>query len=138
MSGNSTFDGRVSATQLTTNALQLNGDLILTSHLSVGGATPALSKGSALGSGGTASINGSDTAGSIAINTGNSPPAGCFATITFVKAFQNTPHVQVTPVGSAAGAIDYYINRSSTSLSICSASTPPAGQTFGYDYFIVE
>jgi len=138
VNGNGNFTGSVSATQLTTGSLQLNGDLILTHHITGGGAIPGLSQGIALGSGGTASVSGSDTSGSIAINTGNSPGAGCFATINFTRAYNGTPHVVVTPIGAAAASLDFYVNRSTSSFSVCTTSPAAGGQSFGFDYIIMN
>jgi cytoskeletal protein CcmA (bactofilin family) len=138
VSGAGNFSGALSTPQLTTTNLQLNGDLDLTHHISAGGTSPTKLNGNALGSGGTASISGSDTAGSIAINTGGSPAAGCFVTINFNAKFNTTPHVLVTPIGSAAGGLAYYVDRSSTDLSICDNTNPPANASFGFDYFVVD
>jgi len=138
VNGSGNFGGPLSAPQITTSGLQLNGDLLLTHHISAGGPTPSRSNGPALGSGGSASISGSDTAGSISINTGGGPAAGCFVTINFTTHFNATPHVLVTPVGSAAGGLSYYVDRSTTSFSICDAAAPPAGSSFGFDYFVVD
>jgi cytoskeletal protein CcmA (bactofilin family) len=138
VNGGGTFGGALSAPQITTSTLQLNGDLVLTHHLTAGGATPSRSGGPALGSGGSVSVGGSDTAGSISINTGSGPSAGCFVTITFTAHYNATPHVLVTPVGSAAGGLGYYINRSSTNFSVCTATPAPGGSSFGFDYFVVD
>ena len=138
VNGPGTFSGAVSAPQITTPSLQLNGDLVLTHHIVAGGATPGRSNGPALGSGGTAAVNGSDTSGSININTGSSPAAGCFITVNFTTHYDATPHVLVTPVGSSAGGLAYYVSRNTTSFSICDASAPPAGSSFGFDYFVVD
>ena len=138
VSGNSTFDGRISATQITTGSLQLDGVLTLTHHIATGGPVPGLTKGTALGSGGTASISGSDTSGAITINTGGSPPAGCFATVSFARPYQSTPNVIATPIGSAAAGLDFYVNRSTGSFSVCAGNPAPAGQTFGFDYMVME
>lgn len=138
VSGSGTFSGPLSAPQIITSSLQLNGNLTLTHHIDIGGGTPSRSNGSALGSGGSVSVGGSDTAGSISINTGGGPAAGCFATINFTTPYSSTPYVMVTPIGSSAGGLSYYVNRSTTSFSICDASTPPAGSSFGFDYFIVD
>jgi cytoskeletal protein CcmA (bactofilin family) len=137
VTGESTFNGGVTATQISTGKLLLNGDLVLTNHVTAGGPIPGLSRGTALGSGGTASVSGSDTAGSLTINTGSGAAAGCFATISFTKAFSNTPHVVITPVGNGAADISYYINRSTSNMSICTVSPPPSGQTFGFDYMVL-
>lgn len=138
VTGNSNFAGNVSASQLTTGTLQLNGDLQLTHHITAGGPIPSISKGTAVGGGGTASLSGSDTAGSVAINTGDAPPAGCFASITFTRPFSTTPHVLITPVGASAAGIQYYTNRSATGFSICTINSAPAGQSFGFDYMALD
>jgi hypothetical protein len=97
-----------------------------------------LTSRTAVGGGGTASLSGSDTSGSVTINTGGSPPAGCFATVTFSKVFASTPHVVLTPVGSAAAGLQYYVTRSTTGFAVCTASAAPAGQSFGFDYVALD
>lgn len=137
VSSSGTFGGPLSAPQIITSSLQLNGDLVLTHHITIGGSTPNRTDGSALGNGGSASVSGSDTAGSVTINTGGGPPAGCFMTVSFTSSFGSTPYVVVSPIGSAAGGLSYYVNVSTTDFSICDASTPPAGASFSFDYFVV-
>lgn len=138
VSGAGSFSGPVSAPQLTTSSLQLNGDLVLTHHISGGGPSSSLSRGPALGSGGTASVSGSDTSGSVTINIGSNPAAGCFATISFAAKFNSTPRVLLTPVGAEGGAIDYYVTRSTSNFTICDSTAPPAGSSFGFDYFVLN
>lgn len=138
VNGTATFGGPISAPQLTTSSLQINGDLVLTHHIVTGGPTPSLVRGSALGGGGTASINGSDTSGTVTINVGSGPPAGCFATMTFASKFNSTPRILLTPVGASGGSINYYVNRTSTNFSICTSTPAPAGSSFGFDYFVVN
>lgn len=138
VNGNSNFSGNVSAGQLTTGSLQLNGELRLTNHIVGGGPIPSLSQGVALGAGGTASVSGSDTSGTININTGGSPGAGCFATINFARGYNGTPHVVVTPIGAAAGGLNFYVNRSSGNFSVCTTSPPPSSQSFAFDYMIMN
>lgn len=138
VTGSGTFGGNITAPQLSVNVLQLNGDLNLTHHITAGGATPSRSNGSALGGGGSASISGSDTAGTINVNTGGGASAGCFISVTFAQKFNATPHVLVTPIGASAGAIGYYVNRSITGFSVCAADTPPSGASFAFDYFVLD
>ncbi len=138
VNGTGTFQGALSAPSITVSALQLNGNLNLTHHITAGGGTPARSNGSALGGGGTATVSGSDTAGSVNINTGSSPGVGCFVTITFASAFNSTPHIVITPVGAAAAGIDYYITRTTTTFSICTTSAAPGGTSFGFDYLAFD
>lgn len=138
VAGGASFGGPISAPQITISSLQLNGDLVLNRHIDAGGATPGRSNGTALGSGGTTSIGGTDTAGTLTINTGGSPGAGCFATINFVQKFGDTPHVVITPVGSAAAGLNYYVNRSNSSFSVCTTNPAPAGQSFSFDYIVID
>jgi cytoskeletal protein CcmA (bactofilin family) len=136
--GSATFGGSISAPALAVNSLQLNGNLTLTKHIVIGGATPGRDNGPALGGGGTVAVSGSDTAGSININTGSSPAAGCFVTVNFSLKYNATPNVIVTPIGSSAALVGYYVNRSTSSFSVCAANNPSANASFGFDYFIVE
>ncbi|HEY4964090.1 MAG TPA: hypothetical protein VIH90_05335 [Candidatus Saccharimonadales bacterium] len=138
VNGSGTFSGAITTPQLTTPNFQLNGDLTLTHHFIVGGPSPASSPGNALGSGGTASIGGSDTAGAVSVNTGGGPTAGCFITVNFASAYKQIPYVIVTPVGQAAGGLAYYITRNDSSFTICSASAAPANSSFAFDYFVVD
>jgi len=137
VNGGGTFAGAISAPQLTVGSLQLNGDLTLTHHIYAGGPIPNRITSSSVGSGGTTSVNGSDTAGTITINTGGSPSAGCYLTINFVTAFNNTPHVLVTPVGPNSASLVYYVNRTTNNFSLCSTNSPQPSQSYTFDYFIV-
>lgn len=136
VTGNTTFD-TLSVSRLTVSAIQVNSTLNLTHHIVAGGSTPSRSSGTALGSGGTASVSGSDTSGSIKVNTGGGPAVGCFITVNFTQNYSGTPHVIVTPVGSAAGKLSWYVNRTTSGFSVCTASTPPSGSSFGFDYVVL-
>ncbi len=136
VAGSGSFAGSLSASQLTVESLQISRDLQLGRHIDAGGGTPGISSGGALGSGGTTSISGTDTAGTVNINTGGGAGNGCFATITFTQRFGGTPHVVITPVGSSGGGVNYYINRSATSFSICAVGG--ASGSFAFDYLVID
>ncbi len=138
VNGGGSFAGTLSAPQITVDTLQLNKDLRLSHHIDPTGATPRTTNGTALGSGGTASVSGTDTAGTVSINTGSSPPAGCFATISFTQSFTATPHIALTPANSAAASLNYYVSRNAASFSVCSASTPSAGQNYIFDFIAID
>lgn len=137
VSGSGNFGGTLSANKISIQSLELAGDLLISKHIKTSGGSPSKTNGSALGGGGTSSINGTDTAGTININTGSSPHAGCFITVNFTEKF-SSPHVVVTPVGSSAASINYYVNRSSGSFSLCTASSAPAGKNFSFDYIVID
>lgn len=138
--GNLNVAGNLSASRLTINRLEVGNDLTVDGHINAGGGTPSRSGGAAIGAGGTTSISGNDTAGTVNINTGGGAGGGCFVTVSFVNAYGSTPHVVVTPVGSAAGNLDFYINRSSSSFSICATNTgsTASGKSFAFDYVVIN
>lgn len=138
VTGGASFGGAISTPQITVGSFQLSGDIQLNRHIDAGGATPGKSDGGALGSGGTASVSGTDTAGTVAINTGGSSPAGCFVTINFRQPFNQTPHVVITPTSSSAAGISYYVTRNSTSFTICTTSNPPDSANLSFDYVVID
>ncbi len=137
VTGSASF-GSLSVSSLSITSLSVKNDFSISKHIVTNGGTPGRSGGTALGGGGTVSVSGSDTAGSISINTGNAPPAGLFVSLTFAQKFATTPHVVITPVGSAAAGLQYYINRDANGFSISTANAPPAGANFGFDYIVIE
>jgi cytoskeletal protein CcmA (bactofilin family) len=139
VSGNAAVGGTLTANQIATSGLQLIGDLTLTTHVVAGGPTPGRSNGASIGAGGTASVSGSDTGGTININTGTSPSVGCYVTVSFVKKYNSTPRVIISPTNSGAAVLDYYVTRSTTSFSLCAAgaSAPASNSTYSFDYIII-
>lgn len=142
VAGASTFSGAITANELTVTRLVLSGNGVLEvpNHISFTGPTPSRASinYSVLGSGGTVSLSGSDTAGTINIQTGNGPSAGCFAQFNFNRQFARQPRVVVSPIGQAAGQTQYYVNRNASNFSICTANAAPANQTFSFDYFVTN
>lgn len=138
VTGSGSFGGILTAAQLSVSSLQLNGDLKINRHIRVNGSLPNRTIGTALGSGGTASVSGSDAAGTITINTGLSPSSGSLITVHFASNFASTPHVVVTPVGSAASSLRYYISRNTSGFTLFTANAPSAGVSFSFDYIAID
>lgn len=139
VAGAASFTGPVTVSQITATRIVMSGtsSLTLPNHLVFTGASPSRTiNAGVLGAGGSASINGNDNAGTININSGNNPLAGCFVTLTFNRPFATTPHITATPIGAAAGQLQWYVNRSTTSFSVCTLNAAAANQAFGFDYFI--
>jgi hypothetical protein len=137
VSGTASF-GNLSVSQLGVSSLVLRGDLNLNQHINASGGVPGRSLGTAVGGGGSASVSGSDTAGTVNISTGGSPPAGCFITVNFTKAFNGTPHVVISPVNSNAASLQYYVNRGTANFSVCTANAPSAGTNYVFDYIVIN
>lgn len=137
--GTSTFNGPMTASKITASQLVLSGNakLEIPNHLAFTGPTPGQSANQGvLGSGGSASLSGSDTSGTINFNAGNNPSSGCMITVNFRSNFGATPRVVVSPVDAAGGNLNFYVTRSAGSFSICSTNPPAAHSSFGFDYFV--
>lgn len=142
VAGASSFKGTITAGTINASTLIIsgNGQLQVPNHIAFPGSTPGRASidHSVLGGAGGASVSGSDTTGTINVNTGSGTSAGCFITINFHQPFANSPHVLITPIGSGAGGMEYYVNRSNTQMSLCSANALPEHSRFAFDYFITD
>lgn len=139
VAGAANFASSVSIQQLTVTNLNLVGDLLLPRHLSTSGGIPNRTTGPAVGTDGTTSVSGSDTAGTITLNTGANTTSGFLTTITFAQRFNRVPHVVITPVGSAAAGLNYYIvNRTNTGFTLATTNAPPINSNFSFDFIAIE
>ncbi len=138
VSGSGSFGGSLSVNQLSAQSLTLNSDLVLTHHIEAGGVSATAVAGSSIGAGGTVSISGSDTAGTVTINTGTSPGAGSLINVTFNTPFTSAADVVITPLSSAAAVTPYYITRSTSGFSIETPSPPGPSEQLVFDYIAVD
>lgn len=141
VAGTASFGGAVTAPQLTISRLIMSGNasLEVPNHIGFTGPAPSRTINPAqLGNGGSASVSGSDTTGTVNISTGNSPAAGCMVRVAFNQQFGRQPRVLISPIGSAAGRTQYYVERDQSSFSICAATPAPANQSFAFDYFVTN
>ncbi|HEX3082169.1 MAG TPA: hypothetical protein VHQ86_02860 [Candidatus Saccharimonadia bacterium] len=141
VSGNLSVSGTASitsinATSLSVRDLTITGPLLI-SHITTQGPPPTLTAGTAVGGGGTVSISGNDTAGTVNFNIGSSPPAGVLGTITFRAAYGTTVHVQLTPLSGAAASTPAYVTRSAAGFTVHTDS-PPAAGTLSFDYLVTQ
>jgi hypothetical protein len=124
----------LNAGSVSTQKISISGPLTI-GHLVTQGPAPGLSAG-AVGAGGTVSISGNDTAGTINISTGAGPGA-LLATITFRASFSATPHIQLTPLTPDAAALNVYVTRAATGFAI-HAVNPAAGAVYSFDYLVTQ
>jgi len=127
----------INASTLSVNTINISGPLRI-SHLATQGPTPIFVTGTAVGGGGTASISGNDTAGTLNFNTGSVPPAGVLGTITFRAVYSGTPHVLLSPLTGAAAATRVYVTRTTGGFQVRTDSAPPAGTSLSFDYFVTQ
>ncbi len=142
--GNLSVSGLITASSLSVGSLSINtinlsGNLNFGGHIVPTGSAPTAAP-SVAASGGTVTISGNDSAGTITITIGNgSLLAGELAIITFHSAFSTTPKVQLTPINSASAALLHYATRSPKFFTINDIAPPPeAGTSYVFDYLITE
>lgn len=128
VAGNLAIGGSLSVRNFQVSTLTVAGHLIST------GSAPGVSPGGALGSSGTVSISGNDTAGTIGVNIGVGGSAGCLASVSFRQQFTVTPRVVVT--GSMPANI-YLAGRTASGFTVCTASPLSPGGYF-IDYIVVQ
>ncbi len=128
VAGNLAIGGALSVRNFQVSTLTVAGHLIST------GAAPGVSPGGALGSSGTVSISGNDTAGTIGVNIGVGGSAGCLASVSFRQPFTVTPRVVVT--GSMPANI-YLSGRTASGFTVCTAAALSPGGYF-IDYIVVQ
>ncbi len=142
VSGAASFGGTISAPSIVLDAIQLNGDLTFNRHIDAGGGTPGVARGSAVGSGGTVTISGTDTAGTVTVNIGSSASAGTLAVVTFRTTFSGNPHVVITPIASLGSAsissgTFYLSSRNSNGFTISTTTATSAGSV-SFDYVVID
>lgn len=138
INGNLAVAGSISASSVTADTIAFSGDLQIQRHLDTGGPTPGVSRGGAVGAGGTVSISGTDASGTVTINTGGGPSSGTLAVINFSQSYGGTPRVVISPTSAAAASLDYYISRSPSGFEIRATSAPSGSSTYLFDYWVAE
>jgi hypothetical protein len=76
----------------------------------------------------TPTIAGNDMRGVVTLGTGS--PTSC--TVTFAAAYVTTPVCVITPVSGNPGAIQWWVNPSTTELVMNFSASPTASQQFAY------
>ena len=127
----------LNAQSISTQTISIAGPLTI-SHLRTQGPTPGAVAGGAVGGGGTVSISGNDTAGTVNINTGGGPGTGTLASVTFRAGFTGGVHVLLTPLTGASAATPAYVSRTSGGFQIRTDSPAPAGAVMAFDYFVTQ
>ncbi len=129
--GNLAVGGTISTTGFVARNLAATGTLTIGGHVITSGLIPNLGAGNALGSNGTAAINGNDSAGTINIATGVGATAGTIATIAFRTQYNTIPRIVITGVGT--GAVFFITNPTVGGFTVNVASgIPPGGYAVNY------
>lgn len=124
---------------LTVSNAIVNGDLTVRRRIVTAGASPVITKDAKIGGAGTVSISGNDIAGTVVINIpAGVSVTGILANVSFSAPFTATPKVILSPVGSATGALGYYVTRTNSGFSIGTATPTFGGASYVFDYHIMQ
>lgn len=141
--GNLSVTGSITAASLSVGTISIStvnvaSDVSFGGHLIPNGATPS-ARPSVAASGGSVTVSGNDTAGTIVINVGSGATlSGELAIITFNKAFNATPKVQLTPINTSASSLNYYATRSASFFTINTSTSPTNGTSYVFDYLVTQ
>lgn len=123
---------------ITISSINISGNLVFGGHLIPGGATPSARTSNAAG-GGSVTISGNDTSGTITIKTGGGGlAAGEMAIINFRAAFSGTPKVQLTPTSETASSLRYYATKTTGFFTINTGTTAAPNTTYIFDYLVTQ
>lgn len=135
VAGSLSVGGTISTRSFDASNLVAGDLLTIGGHIVTRGSAPTFQPGSALGSGGTASVNGTDTAGTIAVNIGLNPSAGLIGTVTYHRSYAAVPRVVVSPVGGPMPNL--YVTRTSTGFTLrTSSALSPGG--YAVDFIVMQ
>jgi hypothetical protein len=157
LSGNAAIAGNLNVGGITTlGELQVTGNATIAGTLTVTGATNLaditvnghiISAGNApevlaLVTDATVSVDGNDTAGTITItipeNAANLS-AGELARLAFTKQYGRTPRVIISSSDQLSAAMRVFTTgRTPTEFKLGSGAIPIPGQTYTFDYFVIE
>lgn len=147
VAGNGTFGGAVSAGAFNAKSLTVSGDINLGGHLIIAGIVPTVTAEVGAGNAGRATVDGTDSAGTIIVTTGtvgtNSNTTQINGILTFVSlkfhsSYTKTPHVLLTAVGYETGQIGYFVLQTATGFTIQLNSPAKSASSYAYNYWVVQ
>lgn len=113
-------------------------------HIIGNGVAPTIAANAGAGTGGTASITGSDIAGQITVGAGTLPTAAVVAaTITFNSAYASTPVVVLTPANAVTallgGVTGIFLSSTTAGFTLTAGATALSGSTtYLWNYMVMQ
>jgi hypothetical protein len=132
VTGDVSITGNLTVIDLIAENITING------HVITGGSVPAVTSGTATGTGATATIEGNDTSGKITVVAGTSTTAGELAKVNFNKPFSAKPRIVIAPANSDAAGLNAFYDDSATttdSFAVWAKNNLEAGKTYIFTYW---
>jgi hypothetical protein len=135
-----TVTGSATIANLTvTGSAQFSGNITIGGHIITAGGQPTAQNQGAVGTGASVAVDGTDTTGTITINTGSNPTAGDLAKILFSKTYGQAPHVVLSPSNDKAAGLHFYKgSTSATDFMLNALDSPAPNTTYTFDYMIAQ
>jgi hypothetical protein len=127
-----------SSMTVTVQSLVVSANLTVNGHIITGGSTPTKLEGAGIGTGGTCSVVGTDSAGAITITVGSGAWAvGAQCQITFSSAFGGSgPRSIIAPTSNNYSAVQPYVTSTTTTMTVNFAVPATVGSTvYTFNYF---
>ncbi len=122
------------AGNLTVKNATFNGTLTVNGHIITGSAAPtAVTAGAGAGTGGSCTITGNDTSGTVTVVTGTTPAAGVLCTATV--AFSTAPRPVISGSDQASAALAPFMSATTTTFTIGVNGIPANPGTYRFNYF---
>lgn len=123
-----------------TASLEVAGDAkLIEGHLQSTQATaPTIAASGNAGTGATASLVGTDMAGTAELDTGLLPGTGDQCTITFNRVYSVAPVVLLTPASAGAAVAGIYVTATTTDFTVNAIIALTASATIKWNYQIIE
>ena len=121
--------------------LQIEGHIISKGDLPTVELQPAAGKKDAPDSAdeATVGVTGNDTAGVITVRAGLQSQGQQLLKLSFNKSFTATPQVLITPVGQSGASLQAYVdNPADDGFTIGVVGQPQAGQTYRFNYYVIQ
>ena len=136
VSNNLSVGGQLSASSIAGGSLVVSGSVTFGGHVITSGGTPSISVSSALGSNGSASVYGDDSAGTINMSVGASPSGNKALHLSFHALYEVTPVVVISPLGNYG---EFYVSNVTTSgFDIDVGASLLAGQGYDVNYIVEQ
>ena len=117
---------------------EFTGTLSVNGHIVSRGSRPTVAAGQALGSAGaTASVDGTDTAGTIVLTSDGAQTAGVIARIGFQKAFDTSYKVVLSATNEHAADLRVYVVKTATGFDVVARSPLTTATQYQFDYIVV-
>jgi hypothetical protein len=140
VNGNAIFNGELTVQNITVANITVNGKIV------TGGEVPTAIVGIAAGvedalnniAAPEVTIEGNDTSGTITVVAGANTTAGDIAELTFDAPFTGIPRAVISAKNGESAALMVFNNTELDKLIISTMNAPIAGQTYQFDYIIVQ